>query len=109
MRNENQVHMIGHKTEAEQRRFVKLHVMPEKFEIDKSFAVGSKKELARVAALCDVVRNINDSDTGKTSYQWETISENVPSVPGFPRVSPRFPLQTPCCASASTFSLPPDP
>ena len=85
MRNDKQVHVIGHEAVAEERHVVKLHRMPQQLEIDEAFVVGSEKELARIATLRDMVRNINDSNTGKTSHQWETISENVPSVPDFPR------------------------
>jgi len=38
--------------------------MPEKFQINEALAVGSEKKLPGVATLCDVVRNINDSNTG---------------------------------------------
>ena len=38
--------------------------MPEKVQVNEALAVGSEKELAGVAALRDVVRNINDSNTG---------------------------------------------
>ncbi len=38
--------------------------MPEKFQVNEALAVGSEKELAGVATLRDVVRNINDSNTG---------------------------------------------
>jgi hypothetical protein len=45
--------------------------------------------LPRVSALRHVMRNIYDSDTGKTCHQPGTIAENVPSVPEF--LSPSFP------------------
>ena len=31
-----------------------------------------------------MMRNIYDCDTGKASHQFARVSENVPSVPGFP-------------------------
>lgn len=76
--------MIGHKAVAEQREVVKFEVPPQQFKVHEPFAVGRQQELPGVAPLRDMMRNIYDCDTGKASHQFARVSENVPSVPGFP-------------------------
>ena len=75
--------MIGHEAVAQQSQFIQP-IQPDIFskqvEIDSAFHVATEDELAGVAPLSYVVRDVNSSDTGQTRH-YPKISENVPSVP----------------------------
>lgn len=59
------VHVVGHETVAQQKLIMVLHVFPEQIEIDKSLGVRGQDDLAGVAALGHMVRNINDNNTNQ--------------------------------------------
>ena len=82
--NQDQMHVVGHEAVAEQREFVQLNGVAQQFQVGRPLAVFRKQELPGVAPLRHVVRNINDCDTCQTRHQRARVSENVPSVPGFP-------------------------
>ncbi len=81
VRNNDQVHVVGHEAVAEKTQSVEVHLAPQQFEIHLPFAVRRQQELPRVSALRHMMRNIYDSDTGKPRHHQARISANVPSVP----------------------------
>lgn len=72
-------------------------------EVDEPVGIGFEDALARVSALCDMMRDVNCDDASESGHKTtrasratkggarerQTFSGNVPSVPGFPR--PVFP------------------
>ena len=67
-------------TNAE-RQLMKLNIFLQQFEVNEAFVVGGQDKLAGVSALCDVVGNINDYDTGQTCHSSEKAIRKLPVCP----------------------------
>jgi hypothetical protein len=87
VRHNHEMNVIGHKAVADDGNGKKLNSLPQQIEIDHSVCVSVQKELPRIAALSNVMRNTLCNYTGQTCHRRTKISENVPSVPGFPAIS----------------------
>jgi hypothetical protein len=60
--------------------------LAKQIQIDELVGIRLQNEAASVAALRNVMGNVNRNDSGQTSQGTKNISEkreNVPSVPGF--------------------------
>ena len=80
---------IGHEAIANQRHTVGFSILSQQIEIDHTIGVGVEDKSSPIPTLCDMVRYINGNNPRQAATP-ETLSESVPSVPGFPPgVAPR--------------------
>jgi hypothetical protein len=78
--------VIRHQAVTYQREGVKPAMVLEQVEVHESVGIGFEDTLARVSALCDMVRDIDCDDASESGHKrsarvWQTFSGNVPSVP----------------------------
>src|ERR1039457_6428212 len=69
LRDYDQMHVVGHEAIADQRESLDLAVGPEQVEVDQAVGVGFEDELARVAALRDMMGRAGCENGGKTSHE----------------------------------------
>jgi len=72
---DDQVHMIGHETVAQQRKFVQPKLGSQQVEVDETLVVGIQDRAAGIAALGYVVWYGYWNDTRETRHPC-TVSES---------------------------------
>jgi hypothetical protein len=60
-RNRDQMYMIRHQTVSQQRQAVEFGILSQQCQVSDSVSVAVKNCLARVAALCYMMSNVNDN------------------------------------------------
>ena len=67
--NHDQVDVIRHQAVTDQREGVKPALALEQVEVDESVGIGFEDALARVSALCDMVRDIDCDDASESGHK----------------------------------------
>jgi hypothetical protein len=110
VRNSNQMHMIRHQAVSQQGKAIKLGVLAQQLKIGDAIVVAGEDDLSGIAALRNMMGNIDDHDAGQPSHRkklnredsavdngwlsfsvrefqiWRKQPGYVPSVPTFPVV-----------------------
>ena len=72
-RHSDQVHVVGHQAVNQQCETAEVGVLPQQLQIDEPVGIMNKNGLAGVAALGNMVGEINDHHSRQASHR-----ENVP-------------------------------
>jgi hypothetical protein len=64
-RHSDQVHVVGHEAVAQQRETVEVRILPQQLQIDKPVGIMNKNGLAGLAALGNMVGEIDDHEAGE--------------------------------------------
>ena len=67
--NHNQVDVVRHEAIADDREPLNLAIGAEEVKVNEAVGIGFENELARVAALGDVVRRIGGKDACQTGHE----------------------------------------
>jgi hypothetical protein len=97
------MNVIGHEAVADQRKPVKITVVPHQVEVDGAFSIRRENQLPRVATLCHLVRGAQSDDACESEPRAKstTIARNRkrPVCPGF------YPPSGPFGALAPTYQI----
>src|SRR4051794_14457513 len=77
MRDRNQMHVVGHQTVTQQRKTMQLRILPQRSELGHAVAIVVENHLSSVAALGNMVRNVNHDDAREPSHR-RSLAETGP-------------------------------